>query len=1247
MDKITTIGADSLSPEDIRRKRAGTIATAFTAFLIAPFLVLTIIVTYSLVGLGKNKPKVIYAGYAIVAGLLVVSTLPFLSVQWIITLVTDTLTQIAEGQFEGVWSYILIPLKFYVFQIPLDLLIGGFCGCVYIAYRMFYRDKWEEVSFKPTPIQKMKERKNIADIQNDRNSPEEGRTLGIETHRRFPSQKKRNKNVGNNFYGEKVIQTPRESAAHTLVLGAAGSGKALDITTPILTPNGYVEMGKLTAGDDVLTPSFDSVPVESALEIQKDKPSYRFNFSDGTSITSDKDHLWVFNGDTYTSEELVQLMKKGETITFPTADKKPVEFVNANPSTDDPFLCGSLWHMRNYNIHGGSQGSYLSGEWLNRGKSLTLNAHKGTYHYEGAYNADEFNQLLNGTLEQRGELLKGILYSGASIVSLDETYQTGISFPILSYETKNREDALTLIRLATSLGIHAISSNRSVLFEGKKLDDLKFECFDIRQGYKSLLETLVETKETITLTSYQETTADVRCIKVMNEDGLFVAGDSAIPTHNTTTLLLQSRDIIKQGEGFAFIDLKGGNDVVDGLYEYCQRYGVRMHHWTLQDSYLPYEGPIENGPAFYDPITRGDPSRRKDLILSLRKWDSASDVYKKSSASYIQTLFNVIHLSPNPKEESTLNDVISLMQSPEKLMARLDLVPPDKQNSKYKETRQTVKYMMTNTNKVVKDSIKTTQETLQIFSQSIAGPWLGKDPSGKEDINLWEIANRGEVVVFSLDSSNYPELSQDIANLIIQDLKTASSEFRNNPPENRLNVFIDEFSAIESDNLVQLVNKCRDANIPVTFATQTLADMKTVSDTFADQLNGIISSFIIHRVNSQDDAEEYAGIFGKEEKMKVMHEIEHSSGILGGIGRGSATGKGRVNSEMEYIVPIEKLQEMSVGQAVYHTKATDEDGISSRTYYVTVIPEMLGDNEATKVKDAGTAERERKMEISNFRDADEGPVSWEALAEDEDEDQPVFGGETTFAKESSKAQPPQKERTDPAMHNEEYGYDTDYDASEFGSDAVGEIRYTGKTPDITKLINVDAIDPQEKSKIKSFFKKKKAQEEFKETEAYTPERVEQPVPTAHTTSSTTSSEDADVWDMAPSQPKKAETPKRDETPQKKAPVRRQSPQKPVRSQSANGLPERPSRPTGIARPMRPSAPTQARKQPTEKPTERTAPSRPSRPTPTRNGVTRAESAPMKPVPKKKSAPQRGQLPPLKKKPAQKIDTDTDGNKFSW
>lgn len=80
--------------------------------------------------------------------------------------------------------------------------------------------------------------------------------------------------------------------ASTLVVGGTGTGKALDVETPIPTPNGFVRMGDLRLGDIVFDENGKQISVTGAYDTQYNRPCYEVKFSDGTSIVADAEHLW-------------------------------------------------------------------------------------------------------------------------------------------------------------------------------------------------------------------------------------------------------------------------------------------------------------------------------------------------------------------------------------------------------------------------------------------------------------------------------------------------------------------------------------------------------------------------------------------------------------------------------------------------------------------------------------------------------------------------------------------------------------------------------------------------------------------------------------------------------------------------------------------------------------------------------------------------------------------------------------------
>lgn len=395
----------------------------------------------------------------------------------------------------------------------------------------------------------------------------------------------------------------------------------------------------------------------------------------------------------------------------------------------------------------------------------------------------------------------------------------------------------------------------------------------------------------------------------------------------TTTLMSKARDAIKRGQSLIFVDLKGGNDIPQILNGFAKKYNRDFKHWTIQPLDSQYKGPAVQGPSCYDPLSRGDATRRKDLLVASREW--SEEFYKIEASNYLQLLFHTIILNPRP-EVSTLSDVVSLL-NPKALLMRAEATM--ERNPEYSDILSGIESLNDpRISQAKRNAIEGLRSQLEVILNSAAGRWLLVDPNGN-NINMKEAAHKGHVIVFSLDSSNYPELAALVANLIIQDLKTVSSELRDDPAPYPTQIFIDEFSAIGSDNIIGLINKSRDAGLPVTLSTQALGDLRRVNEAFLDQLLGIINSFIIHRANKDDDAMVYAGLTGTVKKKRFAQTVEYTVGRFGGIGKGSGTGGGRVEEYEDYRVSPNEIQELQTGEMIYLTKSPN------MIEKVTVIPE--------------------------------------------------------------------------------------------------------------------------------------------------------------------------------------------------------------------------------------------------------------------------------------------------------------------
>lgn len=111
-----------------------------------------------------------------------------------------------------------------------------------------------------------------------------------------------------------------------IVKGSAGTGKAQPLEEPVLTPNGFVRMGSLKVGDDVI--SVDGKPT-SIIGVfpQGEIDVFRIEFSDGSFTECSIDHLW------FTETYKDRLNRKHKTIILSDGSKKRKYYRNPKPGS--------------------------------------------------------------------------------------------------------------------------------------------------------------------------------------------------------------------------------------------------------------------------------------------------------------------------------------------------------------------------------------------------------------------------------------------------------------------------------------------------------------------------------------------------------------------------------------------------------------------------------------------------------------------------------------------------------------------------------------------------------------------------------------------------------------------------------------------------------------------------------------------------------------------------------------------------
>ena len=130
-----------------------------------------------------------------------------------------------------------------------------------------------------------------------------------------------------------------------VIIAPTKAGKAESVHEPVLTPDGWVEIGQLKVGDRVV--SVDGTPTEVlGVYPQGIRPLYRVTTDDGGSVVADVDHLWEVtskHGSTRvltTLEVAERLERSGAYSSYLPMPKAPEMTAQALPV--DPWLVGAL-----------------------------------------------------------------------------------------------------------------------------------------------------------------------------------------------------------------------------------------------------------------------------------------------------------------------------------------------------------------------------------------------------------------------------------------------------------------------------------------------------------------------------------------------------------------------------------------------------------------------------------------------------------------------------------------------------------------------------------------------------------------------------------------------------------------------------------------------------------------------------------------------------------------------------------------
>ncbi|MGH3972814.1 MAG: replicative DNA helicase, partial [Pseudonocardiaceae bacterium] len=368
-----------------------------------------------------------------------------------------------------------------------------------------------------------------------------------------------------------------------IIAARPGIGKALALDTSLPTPNGWTTMGDIAVGDQLLGANGRPTTVVAATKVLRGRPCYEVEFSDGSIIVADGQHQWLT--ETRASRRSAQQAAIGynryrNQRTF--AEVRTTEQIAATLRccTADRRLNHSVVNCQPLDLPDRNLliPPYSLGVWLGDGSSYAANFTRAdpeiAVHVEAEVPAPTCDDCgtpscglvqcqscrdrhgtvqarlrtldllgnkhipliyLRASLAQRRALLAGLLDTDGTVTSggsvqfcvtsarlahdvrelvVSLGYRCGISTKQVRGRTSKSATAFTLT-FSTEDDVFRLDRKRLVHKEGRQYSRA-------RSGARYIVD--VRPVQSV----------PVRCVQVDNSDHLYLAGQSMIPTHNST-----------------------------------------------------------------------------------------------------------------------------------------------------------------------------------------------------------------------------------------------------------------------------------------------------------------------------------------------------------------------------------------------------------------------------------------------------------------------------------------------------------------------------------------------------------------------------------------------------------------------------------------------------------------------------------------------------------------------------------------
>jgi len=181
-----------------------------------------------------------------------------------------------------------------------------------------------------------------------------------------------------------------------------------------------------------------------------------------------------------------------------------------------------------------------------------------------------------------------------------------------------------------------------------------------------------------------------------------------------------------------------------------------------------------------------------------------------------------------------------------------------------------------------------------------------------EGLSISDVWNEGKCVYIGVPVLGYPKIARAIGKIILGDLSYAVYKKYSDLSielENELSpvgVYIDELSAVITNEFIELLNKCRGVKMELTFAFQTPSDINKVSPDLCEQILENSSNWFILKQRMEKGANLFSQAIGTLEGKKDTVRIKD----------GEEQAQGSQRAVEELVVHANLIKNLNPGQCI-------------------------------------------------------------------------------------------------------------------------------------------------------------------------------------------------------------------------------------------------------------------------------------------------------------------------------------------